>query len=52
MSSKHEILDALKPGRLTLSDGTVFEGAMPDWQTGTFDGEVVFGTGIMGMWNH
>ena len=46
--SERNVFFSQKPGRLTLSDGTVFEGAMPDWQTGTFDGEVVFGTGMTG----
>lgn len=37
-----------KPGRLTLGDGTVFHGTMPEWQTGAYEGEVVFTTGMTG----
>ncbi len=37
-----------KPGRLTLSDGTVFNGEVPKTQNGSFDGEVVFNTGMTG----
>lgn len=33
---------------LYLDDGTVFEGQAPDWQTDTYDGEVVFNTGMTG----
>src|SRR4051812_36645215 len=36
------------PGRLVLSDGTVFDGQIPQWQQGTFSGEVVFNTGMTG----
>ncbi len=48
MSSKYEDFYHYKPGRLTLSDGMVFEGLMPDWQTENRDGEVVFSTGMTG----
>ncbi|MDB5183033.1 MAG: carA [Candidatus Saccharibacteria bacterium] len=37
-----------KTGRLDLSDGSTFGGKMPDWQTGSFTGEVVFNTGMSG----
>jgi carbamoyl-phosphate synthase small subunit len=37
-----------KPGRLTLGDGTVFEGTVTDGQTEPRDGEVVFSTGMTG----
>ena len=37
-----------KPGRITLSDGTVFQGEMPDWQNNIYNGEVVFNTGMSG----
>lgn len=37
-----------KKGVLTLADGTVFSGKMPDWQAQTFVGEVVFNTGMTG----
>lgn len=37
-----------KPGRITLSDGTVFHGEMPDWQNNIYNGEVVFNTGMSG----
>ena len=38
----------MKSGQLILEDGQVFEGRGPDWQTGTFAGEVVFTTGMCG----
>lgn len=37
-----------KPGRLDLIDGTNFQGTMPEWQTGSYVGEVVFNTGMTG----
>lgn len=37
-----------KSGRLDLADGKVFYGTVPDWQNGTFAGEVVFNTGMTG----
>jgi carbamoyl-phosphate synthase small subunit len=36
------------PSKLYLSDGKVFEGLAPDWQTGQYTGEVVFNTGMTG----
>jgi carbamoyl-phosphate synthase small subunit len=38
----------LKPGILSLEDGTRFTGQMPDWQSGPYFGEVVFNTGMSG----
>lgn len=37
-----------KQGRLDLSDGVSFTGFVPDWQTDTYVGEVVFNTGMTG----
>lgn len=37
-----------KKTKLYLSDGTSFDGLSPDWQTGAFNGEVVFNTGMTG----
>lgn len=37
-----------KSSKLYLSDGTTFDGLAPDWQTGAFNGEVVFNTGMTG----
>lgn len=37
-----------KPAQLRLSDGTSFSGFSPTWQTGIYDGEVVFNTGMTG----
>ncbi|CAN5386364.1 glutamine-hydrolyzing carbamoyl-phosphate synthase small subunit [soil metagenome] len=37
-----------KNAKLYLSDGTTFDGIAPDWQTGAFNGEVVFNTGMTG----
>jgi carbamoyl-phosphate synthase small subunit len=37
-----------KPGRLELADGKVFHGLVPNWQVGSFAGEVVFNTGMTG----
>lgn len=37
-----------KKSQLTLSDGTVFEGLAPTYQSGAFVGEVVFNTGMTG----
>lgn len=37
-----------KPAQLTLSDGTIFYGSMPEWQTGPYMGEAVFNTGMTG----
>ena len=51
MSSKdtdHARTSRVKHGRLTLSDGEVFEGIMPEWQNEQCDGEVVFSTGMTG----
>lgn len=33
---------------LYLTDGTVFDGFSPDWQTESYNGEVVFNTGMSG----
>lgn len=38
----------LKPGKLWLSDGTTFDGLIPDWQTDGQAGEAVFNTGMTG----
>ncbi len=46
--SERNVFFNQKPGRLTLGDGTVFEGTMPEWQHETWDGEVVFSTGMTG----
>ncbi len=46
--SERNVFFNQKPGRLTLSDGTVFEGTMPEWQSENRDGEVVFSTGMTG----
>lgn len=35
-------------GVLTLSDGTTWQGQMPQWQDGAYHGEVVFNTGMTG----
>lgn len=37
-----------QPALLSLSDGTIFRGEMPAWQTGPYVGEVVFNTGMTG----
>jgi carbamoyl-phosphate synthase small subunit len=37
-----------KPSKLVLSDGTIFQGFSPEWQTDNCDGEVVFNTGMTG----
>lgn len=37
-----------KPGYLTLSDGTTWQGLMPTWQKQPCQGEVVFNTGMTG----
>lgn len=37
-----------KEAKLTLADGTSFSGVVPDWQTKTYTGEVVFNTGMCG----
>lgn len=37
-----------KKSALVLSDGKKFSGVSPDWQDGTFVGEVVFNTGMTG----
>jgi len=37
-----------KNGRLDLSDGITFAGKVPDWQMGSYTGEVVFNTGMTG----
>lgn len=34
--------------RLDLADGTTFSGVVPEWQTGSYVGEVVFNTGMTG----
>src|SRR5690242_21746633 len=36
------------PSRLILQEGEVFGGQAPAWQEGTFFGEVVFTTGMVG----
>ena len=38
----------LKPAKLWLSDGTAFDGEVPDWQPDGEAGEVVFNTGMTG----
>src|SRR4051794_40148737 len=38
----------LKPGKLYLADGKVFEGMIPEWQSAAYIGEVVFNTGMTG----
>jgi carbamoyl-phosphate synthase small subunit len=37
-----------QPSKLYLSDGAVFEGRAPAWQSGSYAGEVVFNTGMTG----
>src|SRR5579884_1679018 len=37
-----------REGQLTLSDGAIFHGLVPSWQSGTFVGEAVFNTGMTG----
>lgn len=37
-----------KEGTLYLANGTKFKGYIPDWVKGSFDGEVVFNTGMTG----
>lgn len=37
-----------KPAQLDLIDGTTFTGFAPEWQTGSYVGEVVFNTGMTG----
>ena len=37
-----------KEGKLYLANGTEFNGYIPDWLDGSFDGEVVFNTGMTG----
>src|SRR3989344_3708785 len=34
--------------RIDLADGTSFKGVVPDWQTDSYGGEVVFNTGMTG----
>ncbi|PID30860.1 carbamoyl phosphate synthase small subunit [Candidatus Saccharibacteria bacterium] len=46
--SERNVFSCPEQGRLTLSDGKVFAGLMPDWQTSQYDGEVVFSTGMTG----
>jgi carbamoyl-phosphate synthase small subunit len=46
--SERNVFFTQKPGRLTLGDSTVFTGTMPSWQDGTYEGEVVFSTGMTG----
>lgn len=36
------------PSSLLLENGMIFSGMSPEWQKGTFDGEVVFTTGMTG----
>jgi carbamoyl-phosphate synthase small subunit len=36
------------PAFLTLADGTIWNGLMPEWQNGHYLGEVVFNTGMTG----
>jgi carbamoyl-phosphate synthase small subunit len=38
----------VKKGIVSLADGTTFTGEMPEWQSETFTGEVVFNTGMTG----
>ena len=38
----------MRPARLILADGSVFEGSSPNWQTSDYGGEVVFNTGMTG----
>lgn len=46
--SNRSIFFAQKSAQLFLSDGTTFSGLAPSWQQGSFDGEVVFNTGMTG----
>jgi carbamoyl-phosphate synthase small subunit len=45
--STGDFLNFIK-ARLDLSDGTLFNGQVPAWQTGSYCGEVVFNTGMTG----
>ncbi len=47
-SSGRSIFFSQKPAHLYLSDGTKFIGKIPDWQKGSYEGEVVFNTGMTG----
>ena len=47
-SSKRGIFFAKKSSALYLHDGTKFSGQAPNWQQGSFAGEVVFNTGMTG----
>ncbi len=47
-SSSGSIFFAKKSAHLFLSDGTRFSGLAPNWQHGSFAGEVVFNTGMTG----
>ncbi|HMT01918.1 MAG TPA: glutamine-hydrolyzing carbamoyl-phosphate synthase small subunit [Burkholderiales bacterium] len=38
----------MKPGKLILETGEIFDGFAPDWQTKTTFGEIVFNTGMTG----
>jgi len=40
--------EPVRPSRLILSDKRQFRGQSPSWQAGTFTGEVVFNTGMVG----
>lgn len=42
------MLSDLKPAKLVLSNGKIFEGLAPTWQVNTAFGEVVFNTGMTG----
>lgn len=46
--SERNVFFNQKSGRLTLSDGQIFEGTMPEWQNEVYSGEVVFSTGMTG----
>ncbi len=46
--SNRGIFFAQKSANLYLQDGAIFTGKAPDWQRGSFAGEVVFNTGMTG----
>lgn len=46
--SDRSIFFAKKSASLYLNDGAEFTGFVPNWQTGSFAGEVVFNTGMTG----
>jgi carbamoyl-phosphate synthase small subunit len=43
-----DISTVVTTGRLDLADGTLFRGVVPEWQTSSYSGEVVFNTGMTG----